>query len=558
VHRQGLRLAGVWLVTLCWAANAATAAEPDVRIVEAAARQDTTAVRSLLKQRGVNVNVARADGATALLWAAHWNDLQTVDVLLKAGANVNAADDHGVTPLAQACENASTALVEKLLQAGANPNAVQESGLTPLMIGAHTGNVVIVKALLARGADIDAATKETKDRALMWAIADRHDNIFRSLIEAHADVHTANAKSFTPLMIAARNGDIEMAKVLIAAGVNVNETGPDGTSVLPFAINAGQAAFAMFLLEQGANPEGVMGGVRALHTAVGGAGGWLADWGRAHGGFGAVQMGGGGGGRNGNGRGGGMNPAARLALVKALLARGADPNARITTSSMFMNYIGYPKKGAFEPFSCGTGDLLGATPLWLAAYNANGSVGGFGGDGNQQQPTLELTVEADPQSTAIIQALLDAGADLRLTTVDGTTILMVAAGLGRCTFSPGLQRGRRSPSAEAAVTVLLDAGADINAVNEADFTALHGAAFRGLDEVIKILVDRGADINARDYRGRTAYRMAEGSKQSFQFQAYPETAQFIKGLGADTSLGIPGDLQERLRDATASAAQQQQ
>jgi ankyrin repeat protein len=254
-----------------------------------------------------------------------------------------------------------------------------------------------------------------------------------------------------------------------------------------------------------------------------------------------------------------MTPAARLALVNALLKRGANPNARITASAMFMDYIGYPKKGAFEPFACGTGDLVGATPLWIAAYTANGGVGGFGGDGNQNQQAAGASMATDPgpQSTAILRALLDGGADLRLTTVDGTNPLMVAAGLGRATFSPGLQRGRRSQSAEAAVTVLLDAGADINAVNEADFNALHGAAFRGLDEVIKILVDRGANINARDYRGRTAYRLAEGSKQSFQFQAYPETAEFVKSLGADTTLGIPGDLQERLRDAAVAAQQQQ-
>jgi ankyrin repeat protein len=356
-------------------------------------------------------------------------------------------------------------------------------------------------------------------------------------------------------MIAARNGDIEVAKALIAAGVNVNETGPDGTHVLPFAINVGQAPFAMFLLEQGANPEGSMGGVRALHTAVGGTNGWLTPWGRIHG-MGSFGMSGGVG-RFGFPR-GGLNAAARLQLVNALLARGADPNSRITTSAMFMDYIGYPTKGAFEPFSCGTGDLYGATPLWLAAYNANGGVGGFGGDGGQQQAAVETPADGGAQSTALIRTLLEGGADLKLTSVDGTTPLMVAAGLGRCTFSPGLQRGRRSPGAEAAVTVLLDAGADINAVNEADFTALHGAAMRGLDEVIKILVDRGAHINARDYRGRTAYRLAEGAKQSFQFQAYPETAQFIKGLGADPTLGIPGDLQERLRDAAPAATQQQQ
>jgi len=104
----------------------------------------------------------------------------------------------------------------------------------------------------------------------------------------------------------------------------------------------------------------------------------------------------------------------------------------------------------------------------------------------------------------------------------------------------------------------INAGADVNAVNEADFTALHGAAFRGLNEVIQILVDHGAHINARDFRGRTAYRLAEGAKQSFQFQAYPETAEFIAKLGADVKLGVPGTVQERNRDLGAAAANQKQ
>ena len=99
--------------------------------------------------------------------------------------------------------------------------------------------------------------------------------------------------------------------------------------------------------------------------------------------------------------------------------------------------------------------------------------------------------------------------------------------------------------------------ADVDAVNEGDFTALHGAAFRGLNEVIQILVDRGADINARDYRGRTPFRIAEGSKQSFQFQAYADTAAFIKSLGANTRLGVAGTVQERMRDIPAIGQPQQ-
>jgi ankyrin repeat protein len=530
------RLAGMWLIPLLSAASLATAAGPDLRLVNAAAEQDRQAMRSLLRE-GVDVNTARADGVTALLWAGHWDDLETVDLLLRAGANVNAADDHGVTPLARACENASTAMVEKLLKAGANPNAAQTSGLTPLMVAAHTGNVAVVKALLARGADVNAVTTEAKSTALMWAVADRDPDILGLLIEGNANVRASTTKGFTPLLFAARNGDIEMAKILIAAGVGVNETGSDGTHALPFSIVVGQADFAMFLIEQGADPNSAIDGVRALHAAVGSVNIWLDSWSRRHGDSGAFGAGGGGG--------RGLDLSRRLPVVKALLARGADPNARITTSAMLMSYIGYPKKGAFEPFACGTGDLRGATPLWVAAHAANGG-GRFGG----------VYSESVSSSAEIIRVLLAAGADQHLTTDDGTTPFMVAAGLGRATYTPRKPRGDRAPSAEEAVKVLLEAGADINAVNEADFTALHGAAFRGLNEVVQFLVEHGADINARDFRGRTPFRIAEGAKQSFQFQDWPETAELLKKLGADTRLGIPGSVQERARDLAAEAQQQ--
>lgn len=506
----------------------AKAAEPDLRLVHAAATQDGAAVRSLVKA-GVNVNTPRADGATALLWAAHWNDIEMVNLLLAAGANVNAADDHGVTPLARAAENADLAMIERLLKAKANPNIAQASGRTPLMIAARTGNVAVVKTLLAHGADVNAKTTLDKNTALMWAINEGHEDVAKVLVEGQADVHVASARGFTPMMYAARIGNIALAKTLLAAGATVNELAPDGTHVLPFAIDSGQVDFALFLLDQGADPNGAMGGVRALHTAAGSAGLWLADWYRAHGVGGQFAA-----------LAGGRLPAARrTTLVKALLARGADPNARATTSTMQMFYIGYPKKGAFEPFACGTGDLVGATPLWVAANAASA---------NQLQLELEFAVAGTEGFGEVIKALLDGGADHRIQTVDGTTPLMAAAGLGGATFTPGRQRGFRVVGAEEAVKVLVEAGADVNGVNEADFTALHGAAMRGFNEVVQYLVEHGAAINARDFRGRTAYRLAEGAKQSFQFQAFPETAALLKTLGADTTLGIPGTVHERLRD----------
>ena len=529
------RLVGLGLLPLLLVAvGTAAAANADLRLVNAAKARDADAVRALL-DAGIDVDAARADGVTALLWAAHWDDLAIADLLVRAGADVTAADDHGVTPIERAAENASLAMVEKLLAAGGDPNATQTSGLTPLMTAARTGDTQVVGALLSSGADVNAATIETDSTALMWAVSEGHANVVRVLLAHDASPHTSTVKGFTPLMYAARNGDVPLAEALFAAGVDVNALSADGTHVLPYAIVSGQDQFALFLLGKGADPNGAMGGgVQALHAAAGNVGTWLDDWYRRHGRGGLY-----------GGRRGGLSPDRRLPLVKALLEHGADPNARITSWAMFMSYIGYPKKGAFEPFSCGTGDLAGATPLWIAAYAANGR-GVFGG----------LTDNRVESSAAILRALLEAGVDQHLTTVDGTTPFMVAAGLGQATYTPREPRGVRSPSAEEAVKVLLEAGADINAVNEAAFTALHGAAMRGLNEVIEYLVEQGADIDARDFRGRTAFRMAEGSKQSFQFQSWPETAELLTDLGANTKLGIPGTVQERLRDAPRTANQQ--
>ncbi|MEE2637544.1 MAG: ankyrin repeat domain-containing protein [Acidobacteriota bacterium] len=526
------RLTSVWTTVAVLNAGGALAQTSDTRLVTAVARQDSETARQLL-DTNIDVNATRADGATALLWTAHWNDVAMADRLIRAGANVNAADDHGVTALERACENGSLAMVTLLLAADADPNVARASGLTPLMTAARTGQVEVVRALLAAGADVSAVTGETRSSALMWAVSERHGDIAQLLLAHNANPQASTATGFTPLMFAIGNGDLELIDTLIAAGVDVNQTGADGTHALPYAIVSGQDRAALRLLDRGADPNGTLGGVTALHAAAGDVANWLGEWARRHGQerFSSVY---------GRSR---LTPSRRLPLVNALLARGADPNARITPWAMFMNYIGYPTKGAFEPFACGTGDLRGATPLWVAAYGSNGGASaqmGFGG-----------LFSSQPVSGAdIIRALLAAGADQHLTTADGTTPFMVAAGLGRATYTPREPRALRAPSAEEAVAVLLEAGANLNAVNEADFTALHGAAMRGLNEVVEYLVAKGADINARDFRGRTAYRMAEGSKQSFQFQSWPETAALLASLGANTRLGIPGTVQERLRDAT--------
>ncbi len=117
------------------------------------------------------MNIAQPDGSSALTWAAHWDDLETADLLIGAGANANTASEYGATPLWEACVNGSAAMVEELLKAGANPNAaLPGTGETVLVRCARTGNVEAVKALLAGSANVNAAEPVRGQTALMWAL----------------------------------------------------------------------------------------------------------------------------------------------------------------------------------------------------------------------------------------------------------------------------------------------------------------------------------------------------------------------------------------------------
>src|SRR5262249_36904943 len=119
-------VAGWWLLALLAVASA-VAATPDLRLVEAAKKQDKAAVRALIKERA-DVNAASLDGATPLTWAVHWDDVEMADLLIKAGANVSVANDYGVTPLSLAASNRSVAMVTRLLDAKANPNTALWTG----------------------------------------------------------------------------------------------------------------------------------------------------------------------------------------------------------------------------------------------------------------------------------------------------------------------------------------------------------------------------------------------------------------------------------------------
>src|SRR2546426_4750217 len=197
------------------------AAGPVVPLIEAVKKADKVAVRALLQQQ-IDVNLPEADGMTALHWAARLDDLQTADLLIRAGANAKAANRYGVTPLSLASADGNAAMIEQLLKAGADPNTALPEGETALMSAAGTGNVAAIKALLAHGAGVNARESSKGQTALMWAAAEGHAAAVQLLIESGADVDARSKGKFTPLLFAVRRGAIDVVRVLLAAGVDVN------------------------------------------------------------------------------------------------------------------------------------------------------------------------------------------------------------------------------------------------------------------------------------------------------------------------------------------------
>jgi ankyrin repeat protein len=487
LFEPGLALLGAALLFVMPAIVEAAGAEA----ADAAQRKDLAVLRALVR-KNVDVNAVQPDGTTALHWAIVWNNEEAVNLLLRAGANVKARNRYGSTPLSEAVSTGSAGMVDALLKAGADPTTLTtEDGETVLMTAARAGNADVVRLLLERGADVNAREKYKGQTALMWAAAERHPGVVKLLLERGADWKVRSfdretkvprlsaASSISPiprgglpaLSFAAREGDIETARVMLDAGVDINYGDVDNTSALIVAIMNKQYSFARFLIDRGADVN-VAGGYG--RTAV----------------YALVDI------RNEdysalpNRR--TEDPLPALELFKTLLDRGANVNAALTAN--------LPGRSGMD--SGDTTLSAGTTPLMRAAR---------AGD------------------TAVMTLLLERGADPKPTTKDGNTALMFAAGVGyRDKNTRGTERG-----ALEAVKILVDAGLDLRQVNTRGETALHGAADRGADSVVQFLADHGAELNLKTKQGFTPLDVAMGKSSLIQLPVpKPTTVALLRKLGA--------------------------
>jgi ankyrin repeat protein len=490
-----------------------------------AAYRDDSIMADMLIAAGANVKVANREGATPLSLAAINGSAVMLQKLLNAGADVNEHLPNGETPLMFVSRNGNLDAIKLLLDHGADVNAKENlRGTTPIMWAVEQMHPAAVKLLIDRGADVNAQSKPSthaRTAYLAPTATARAEQVVQQTsrgglrgarggqpgapaaarggargVPADVDVtdffiprENTDGGGLIPLVFAAREGDLESTKLLLAGGAKVNQTTRYGWTALLTATQNRHYELGAYLLDHGADPN------------VANKGGWtplyLATDNRN------IE--------------GGDYPVPKadmdhLEFINKLLEHRANVNARAIDSTETRTI--FTMQWLYED---------GATPLLRAAQSGD---------------------------VILMKLLLEHGADPKIPTKNGDTALMVAAGIG---WVEGVTSEWGEKENLEAVKMCLDLGIDVNAVDGDGRTALHGAAHKGRNAVVQLLVDHGAKLDAKDAGSRDtlagaasgvrwmALDYAEGLVRVGVQSAipHPETAALIRKLMKEHGLEVP-------------------
>jgi ankyrin repeat protein len=501
-------------------------AAPGDALIAAARADDPAAVAGLVRQ-GADVNARDEDGATALAWAADHSNLAMAELLLAKGADPNIANELGISPLALAISNGSSALVKLLLAKGADPNLARENGETPLMTAARLGQVDTVRLLLERGARADAREKKFGQTALMWAAGS--PEAVRLLLARGADVHavttvwdvkytiyapttvtlgktgipwntdgayTSKQGGLNALFFAVQKHDLESARILLEAGLDVNRPAADGSTPLLAALynwdppdltfipgkgapaQAGSSqryradlAMAQLLLDRGAKPDAADG---AGYTPLHGAALAVANASMGPG----LRRGGAYGGKAALLTLGKADKSATpsqaeeaLAIVRRLLDAGADPNRQTR----------YPTPGP-------AGDVrINPTPPGSSAFH----------------------IAASSRNLALVQLLAARGANPNLVRNDGHTPFSVAVMAGDLPAVQELAAHGADLQLRYNPTEKIPDPVEPITLPRSAQTIMHIAVLGGSTDVIAYLHSKGVPLDLKNSAGETPLALAD-------------------------------------------------